>query len=91
MDRLGGESPEVGAPASGVHPVCTSLNAAPGIKVFLLLFLQKKKNLLFLKKRSKKIFVSGAGGRCVLGDRERCCGPAGSTPEPGKSRVFLFF
>jgi hypothetical protein len=30
---------------------------APGTKVFLLLFLQKKKNLVFLKK--KKTFISG--------------------------------
>jgi hypothetical protein len=30
--------------------------AGGGIKVFLLLFLQKKKNLLFLKKEAKKLY-----------------------------------
>jgi hypothetical protein len=34
----------------------TSRSAAPEIKVFLLLFLQKKKNLLFLKKKKQKNF-----------------------------------
>jgi hypothetical protein len=31
---------------------------APDTKVFLLLFLQKKKNLLFLKKKKQKNFIS---------------------------------
>jgi hypothetical protein len=35
-------------------------DAPPELKVFLLLFLQEKKILLFLKKRSKKTFISCA-------------------------------
>jgi hypothetical protein len=31
---------------------------APGVKVFLLLFFQKKRNLLFLKKKKQKDFCS---------------------------------
>jgi hypothetical protein len=38
-----------------VHPACPSVNASRGIKVFLLLFLQKKKKCYFLKKRTKKL------------------------------------
>jgi hypothetical protein len=40
---------------------------APGIKVFLLLFLQKKKIVvLFLQKKNQKDFYFYAGERCVF-------------------------
>jgi hypothetical protein len=48
-------------------------------KVFLLLFLQKKKNLLFLKKKKQKNF-----GPCV-GREDACSGRPGAKRVPGAS------
>jgi hypothetical protein len=38
-------------------------SAAPGIKVFLLLFLQKKKNLFFSEEKNQKTFTFWRRGR----------------------------
>jgi hypothetical protein len=47
-------------PQATVHPACTSVNAAPEIKVFLLLFRKTKEEVFFFEKKNQKTFISGA-------------------------------
>jgi hypothetical protein len=65
----------------------TPLSTAPGTKVFLLLFLQKKKSLFFSEEKNQKTFIPRACSNIRdLAGNMRAAVRVSASPKPGSPR-----